>query len=1393
MPTLKFDITADDSNFRQKLNGIERAVNNSSSKINKESRELESVFGSLSRAAAGVAAAFSAQSMIRDIVRVRGEFQQLEVAFSTMLQSREKAETLMSEATEFAAKTPFDLQGVAAGIKQLLAYGTAAEDAIDTVEMLGNVSAGLSVPLGDMIYLYGTLKSQGRAMLVDIRQFAGRGVPIYEELAKVLGTTTSEVNKFISAGKVGFPEVEQAFRNMTSEGGKFYNLMQEQSKTITGQISNLQDSIDMMFNEMGKNAEGVITDVISGASYVVEHYRDVVKILGTLIATYGSYRATLMLVSAVQKSVVAAETASRIVTLTTGVKNLTQAFRVFNTVLKANPIGLVVSLITGLVATISSFAAKQREAREEVEAAVKSLQDEYVQVNDLVSRLNDANVSEDERLRLLNELKELAPEVASGIDDESSSLESLNENLEAYNNMQLAKIAVKRFSMESGFDESVENLTEARDKLQAESAELYNVYSELYARFAELDSRGLIKDDVLQSSIAEIFGDAEATVTEKVNSLFAMRDAIYDKVKSSHGAYTGSDRYDVQILFGDLDIDEYRKQLVNAEAAEDEYAKHAEELSEKIRTIAEVSISDEKQRQSFITGMLDTFGIKKASGSGGDEDGGDTGSVLPKDFDTQVAAAKKSLEDARKTLADLKSGILPDDADKDFDFAASIKEAEKALKEAESRYNTLTGYDPKAYQQKQNDIKKSEEAAAAELADVRRRIADEEYELQRKSTDDRLELIELEKSRALQSLQEELDTARAIYEQMGLPVDELESQYRRLADITAKSYDADASKERSDRAEKQREEFEAVLQEYETYQQARRRIEEKYEEDRRRLTNEDGSLKEGVVQENLDEISRREQEEIASVSETFAMRDAAFESWSNSLAGKTRDALELMLSEAVEQLSILEATEGADPDAVAKATAAVSALQKKLKSSDTETEKSSASWTDLNGVLQGSAEIFSELGEQIPGVAGQLLSGIGSIATSAASMSAAITGIATAASAAEKATAILAVISVALQVLSIIPNTINANIEATEEATQAAWEYAEALEEVQRNSRLEKYDTIFGKDSLGEFQETVKLYEQLADKLKSQKASYFSSQGEVTDYFADNSLFDTVSKVKDQYVTADFRSGWQKFWGTGDDNIHTFNLSDYINDDGTVKVAELQAMYDAYAGGMDESSKRLVDSLLNDGKAMEKYLESMRDYISGLFDDVSGNIADSMITAFEETGDAANATFDDIKNDIAKTFAKNAIVNLLHKNVFTEEAQSKMMEMMQNGDSEGALDYLDVLVSQAERLAPAINETLKGLDVAVSDDSSERTTASKGIAQASQESVDELNGRATAIQSHTYSISTDMRTLVNTSSLMLDRLTAIEYNTARLEAIETGVSRMRSDINTIMVKGIHIR
>lgn len=235
-----------------------------------------------------------AKRLASEMVSVYGTFQQLEIAFTTMLRSGEKAQKLMGELVDFAVITPFNLKDVAQGSKQLLAYGTEASNIRKELEMLGNVASGVSVPLNDIIYLYGTLRSQGRAYAVDIRQFAGRGIPIYAELAKVLRVNVDEVNSLVEAGRVGFSEVEKAFQNMTGKGGMFFNLMQEQSKSVTGKISNLGDSIDMMFNEIGQSSDGFINAALDGTAFLIEHYKEVGTVLGSLVALYGIHKAALI-------------------------------------------------------------------------------------------------------------------------------------------------------------------------------------------------------------------------------------------------------------------------------------------------------------------------------------------------------------------------------------------------------------------------------------------------------------------------------------------------------------------------------------------------------------------------------------------------------------------------------------------------------------------------------------------------------------------------------------------------------------------------------------------------------------------------------------------------------------------------------------------------------------------------------------------------------------------------------------------------------------------------------------------------------------------------------------------------------------------------------------------
>lgn len=293
-----FGIGLDDRELRSQINSSKSAFQELGDKAVAEGERIDSMFQGLKRTAASIGLAWSMQEFAQKVATVRGEFQQLEVAMETMLGSAPKAQALMSQLVQTAATTPFGLQEVAGGAKQLLAYGLEAEKVNDTLIRLGDIAAGLSIPLGDLVYLYGTTMAQGRLYTQDLNQFTGRGIPMIKELAAQFGVAESKVKGLVEEGKVGFPEVQKVIENLTNEGGTFGGLMEKQSHTITGQISNIEDAFDMMFNEIGQNSEGFINDALEATSWLVEHYEITAEALMTLVATYGVYKATLMATTA---------------------------------------------------------------------------------------------------------------------------------------------------------------------------------------------------------------------------------------------------------------------------------------------------------------------------------------------------------------------------------------------------------------------------------------------------------------------------------------------------------------------------------------------------------------------------------------------------------------------------------------------------------------------------------------------------------------------------------------------------------------------------------------------------------------------------------------------------------------------------------------------------------------------------------------------------------------------------------------------------------------------------------------------------------------------------------------------------------------------------------------
>ena len=209
-----------------------------------------------------VAGAFSVGAVVsfgKAVIDSLKNYEYFHASLKTMLHGNTlAANALEGQLINLAKTTPFELTEVQQATKQLLAYGFKAGDVVQTMRTLGDVSSGIGAPLGDIAYLYGTLKTSVRVTLMDLRQFAGRGIPIYETLAKRLKTTTNEINNMVSAGKIGFKDIEGAFKDMTSQGGQFFNLMADQSKTVGGQLSNLGDNWEQLKVRIGESQTGII-------------------------------------------------------------------------------------------------------------------------------------------------------------------------------------------------------------------------------------------------------------------------------------------------------------------------------------------------------------------------------------------------------------------------------------------------------------------------------------------------------------------------------------------------------------------------------------------------------------------------------------------------------------------------------------------------------------------------------------------------------------------------------------------------------------------------------------------------------------------------------------------------------------------------------------------------------------------------------------------------------------------------------------------------------------------------------------------------------------------------------------------------------------------------------
>lgn len=498
MPSLKFEAVIETAKVTSGFKDIQNAVHNTAETVKSEGESIEDVINKIKNAANIAIGGWSIGKFVNQMMQVRGQFQQTEMAFKTMLQSEEKANDLMQQMIHTAAITPFGVEDVTEGAKQLLAFNVAAEDVNDTLIRLGDVAAGMGVSLSEMVMLYGTTIAKGKMDTMDLYQFLNRGIPIADELAKVMGldvnNAIAEVKEQLTAGKVTSDIFIKAMQNMTSEGSKFGGLMEAQSETITGQLRNIEDAIEQKFNELGKSQEGIINKGLDVASSLVENWQKVGEAVMVAATAYGTYKAVLMTVTALQtlnnrilqqavveKTLAAAAginlsnaeavAAARTKFFTLAQKGLTAALKETAMATLANPYVLLAAAITSVVYAIYKFSTAASAAEIAQEAWNKSI-DEFnkkaeerkQKIKELVSTIQDASSTDLQKQLSFDKLKNIAPELTKVYD----SVEKLQSADLSQFNTQLNEMSDRE--REEGLKAQIKQLQEYAKALQDVSA-----------------------------------------------------------------------------------------------------------------------------------------------------------------------------------------------------------------------------------------------------------------------------------------------------------------------------------------------------------------------------------------------------------------------------------------------------------------------------------------------------------------------------------------------------------------------------------------------------------------------------------------------------------------------------------------------------------------------------------------------------------------------------------------------------------------------------------------------------------------------------------------------------------------------------------------------------------
>lgn len=1345
---IHFVVTGDETDLLRALSSSRSAIIASGDTAEKEGAKIEQMF---KRATSSVFAFFSAAqatSFVKSMATVHGEFQQIEIALETILGNEREAATLMNQLRETAAKTPFDMKGIANGAKQLLAYGEDAATVNETLIKLGNIAAGLSQPLSDLVYLYGTTMTQGRLYTQDFNQFVGRGIPMIKELAEYFGVAESEVRGLVEAGKVGFPEVQAVISSLTEEGGMFFNLMEKQSTSVIGKISNLGDAWDAALDKMGESSEGFIYTGIEGLTYLVEHYDTVLKILGTLVTAYGSYKAALIAINAIQKVSATVAATRALLAKTQMLTRATQAQILFNQAVKANPYVLAFSALTTVITALAMFCDKSDEAEESVsrlENANKKASEEFdkeaAKIKSLQDVVANANVAYDERKKALDKLREIVPEYNASLSKEG---ELVNNNTDA----------IKDYLVQ----------LEKQIKLKAAQEELEEAYKEQRELQREWDSA---REDL--------------------------------SLKRTNSAYYDKPIIDVAGMFGQRDLQKAEARFNDVDAR----------LTKVNQTIASLN-------SEIATTSTETNGSTKQF----------------KTFSEQLEAAKNKVTTLKAELKDLLAGKGNEES-----FVKAIEDKRKELKAAEDAYDTLRGIDPKSKKASTSSTTDYKTKIANEGRELERLYKDMELSIQRARIDAmdeglekvlaenelnhkaELEAIERQKEDTLRKIQEREKTIweseNPDWKKKGLTFTPTTTE---LPKDVASQFDA-LTKAANDRlVTDNKKALDDMLSDYMSYEQKRSKIKEEYDKKRQSLYNEDGSFRSGVSQGNVDELNRSETEALKAVDEEFAQREATYQSWMEAIANMTLRQLEAVLAKAEQELAELEQSGDADDSQMAVARAKVNTARKKVEKANADNDltpgkRTIKEWEDLYKTLMEAEKEFESVGDAVEGTAGKIISSAGQIMTSTLSMINSIitlattssTGIQTAATASakaiqtvEKASVILTIISAAMQVAMAIINLFNKDDEYQEEIerlqeriNQLQWE----LENTEASRLNENIDILkLVKSTYAEVTtEVLKLH----SAGMSTWGSFYQIIGKVI--YKEEILKKTSQEIAKTYANLEY---------TVDKALGEKRFDDAKNQ--LANIAQQQLLIQEQIRNEDAKKKtdhdKIADwerQIIELGEEANKIINDIvEEIMGGSAADLASELGDAFIEAFRAGEDAAEAWGEKVDDIVANVIKRMLVSKYLeeplgdifdkYKSKWYKDGEFAGIDAIMESMN-GFANDLNAVGDEFQTIWDSLPDSIKNL-ITVTDDA--REASERGIATASQESVDENNGRLTVIQGHTYTMNENVKLIVLLGDKILEAINIIRANTEyckRLDNIDKQISSMRNKLDEIGDDGLRVK